>query len=67
MNIEEKLKGSIYAAVVKELAEVKNERNEALLTIENLKDENHRLRFEIDKLTAEILTTGKRFMYAYNV
>ena len=53
----------MYAAVVKQLVEVENERNEALLTIENLNDEISRLRFENDKLNAELLTTGKRFMY----
>lgn len=67
MQIEEKLKGSIYASVVRELVEAKNELKEANLTIENQNDEIHRLKFEIDKLNAEILTTGKRFMYAYNV
>jgi chromosome segregation ATPase len=69
MTIEE-IKGSMYASVVQELVNVQNElvhvqnqRNEDLLTIENLNDEISRLRFENDKLNAELLTTGKRFMY----
>jgi hypothetical protein len=60
----EEIKGSMYTSVVKQLVEVENQRNEAYLTIENLNDEISRLKFENDKLTSELLTTGKRFMYA---
>ena len=64
MAIEEKLKGSIYTSVVRELVQTKNELTEARLTIDNLNDEVSRLQFEVDRLNAELLTTGKRFMYA---
>lgn len=47
-----------------QVVDLTHENREAQLTISNLQDELDRVRNENEKLNAELLTTGKRFMYA---